>query len=623
MINYKKTLFFSAVVFLIIFLELDLLKPVISVGLTPEDREFILFYKTLGINPLFKIFEVWSQRGAYTTIPIYYIGIIESLTGFNYQFIQYTGIFFRTLATLSIFVVILIVFNNRWLAVLTTVLFAISYTTTGALETGVEPSEYLGLLMMNIFLIVYFYLNTKYLLKLRWLFFSSLLLFLAVIISVMRVYPILGLLPIIEIFLWVYNSNKYKFHFLIIKLAVLYLPFIILNYFFPVSASGHFSLPAILSQISLGNWHLILTPLQGLGFIIPVSNYYSLLGVLDLSSFKNYLQFLLEGPLVVFGGATLVLSLISSKKPLYFFLWIFSINFGLEVLFYWISQHNIFVSDELRLNFEPFRLYSTFFGLFIVILAVNYFFTWYNQGKKKNLLLILWLGPSIALFFITLTYFFANINLSFGGAQDHYLLIPTFGVSLFLAGCLLLLKNKLSGSRLKSATSIFLIVFVMFVLYGLNKELIFNYFKNANANGRSAVGQQEMQIKIKQKLEDLDYLNSILVYFDTSDIPNEMRSFYLESLLTPFPFFMHLQGEKVVNGCIGVMHEDANRFKLKESIKKNNKQSVIIYPAICVDNQGMVVKDTLFKLDNLYAFKIEDNDIIDIKNNILNELELK
>lgn len=595
-------------------MQYDLLKPAFEIGLTPEDREFILRFKILGPNPLSKIFEVWTQRGAYSTIPIYYIGTIESFTGFNYPLIQFIGIFFKALATLSIFPLVLLVFKNKALAILTTILFAFSYPTTGALETGVEPSEYLGLLMMNIFLITYYYLNTRYLLKFKWLIVTSLLLFISVIMSVMRTYPVLFILPAVEILLWRSAPQKFKFKYLCIKLFILYLPFMILNYYFPTSLSAHFSLPAIFSKIVDGNWHLILTPLQGLGHMIPVSKFYNKFGILNLNSFNDYFVFLMGGPLVVFGVSSLILSYIATKKRrLFFFLRVFFLNIFLELIIYWIVQHRLSIPQHLRLNFDPPRLYQTLFGLYIISLTVHYFIDWYDQGKKNNLLLSLWIGPSLALFYITATYFFASVNLSFGGAQDHYLLVPCLGISLSISSFLILLYNRLSPLWLKLSLGSGIIIFVLVILYGLNKQLIYDYFIQANFNGRAAAGQELLQRKIKQKLKDLDYSKPAIVYFDTSFIPDGSGPFYSEGLLTPFPTIMFLKGDQVANGCIGVIYEDSHRLKLKK----------LVHPVVCVEGTKISVHDISIKPENLYAFKIKDDDFIDIKMEVLQELGLK
>lgn len=617
----RTVLIFIIISLLVIFLQYDLLKPAFEIGLTPEDREFILRFKTLGPNPLTKIFEVWSQRGAYTTVPIYYVGVIESFTGFNYPLIQFMGTFFKTLATLSIFSLVLLVFKNKWLASLTSILFAISYTTAGALETGVEPSEYLGLLMMNFFLIAYYYLNTKYLLQLKWLILTALLLFIAVIASVMRVYPILVLIPLVEIFLWILDRKKYKLKYLVGKLFILYLPFLILNYFFPTSTGGHFSLPSILSGISQGNWHLVLTPLQGLGFMIPVSMYYDNLGILDLNNFNTYLEFLLGGPTVIFGAFALLLSWISMHRPVPLFLRIFTLNFSLELLSYFLVKHSRFIPAGFRLNYDLPRFFPVLFGLFILSVAVNYFVLWFSQGRKNNLFLALWLGPFIALFFITMTYFFASLELSFGGAQDHYLLIPTLGIGLLIAGILLLLHKKLSTLRFGSIISIFFIFSILFSLYILNRQLIYNYFNTANSNGRSAAGQLQIQTRIKQKLRNIDYSRPLLVYFDTSEITGN-GPFYSESLLTPFPFFMHMQDEKVLDGCIGVIYEDNKMIKLRGLVKNINDQLIVTHQFVCVNGYRMTTQTIQIKLDELYAYKIKDKDFIDIKGQVLRELEL-
>lgn len=622
MVSIKAMIFFGLTAALVVFLGYDFLKPAFEIGLTPEDREFILRYKLLGPNPFAKIWQVWLERGAYTTVPIYYIGIVQSLTGFNYDLIQFMGVLFRTLAILSIFPMVALVFKNIWLAMLTTIIFAFSYTTTGALETGVEPSEYLGFLMMNIFLIAYYFLNTKNFLDIRLLILTSFLLFVAVMTSVMRIYPILFFIPLIEIFLLFLNHKKYKFKYLFLKLPILYLPFLLLVIFSPLSASGHFSLPVIMTKVAQGNWHLLLTPFQGLGFMIPVGKYYGYLGTMDLNNFITYTTFLLGGPLIIFGFASLILSFISAQKRLQFFFRLLLLNFGLEVLIYWIVQQRMLVVPELRLDFDNQRLYPVLFGLFLFSLMVNYMIDWYRQGKKNNLLLVLWLGPFFGLFFISLTYIFAGLTLSFGGAQDHYLLVPTMGIGLMIAGSLLLLHKKLSTLRFGSIISIFFVFSILFLLYIFNRQLTHDYFNIANINGRAAFGQMQIQTRIKQKLKNIDYSRPLLVYFDTSSISGR-GPFYSESLLTPFPFFMHLQGEEVIDGCIGVIYEDDRMVQLRGLIKEINNQLVVEHPLICVDGYNLSIKDIPIKLEDLYAYKIRDENFIDIKQQVIDELKLK
>lgn len=622
MTNLKHLLLFASVALIVILLGFDFLKPALDIGLTPEDREFILRYKLLGPFPFTKLPQVWLERGAYTTVPIYYIGVVQSIAGFNYQLIQYIGIFFRFLAILSILPLTMLLFKNASLAAFTTIIFAFSYTTTGALETGVEPSEYLGLFLMNIFLISYYYLNTKFLLDFRWLIVISLLLFIAVMASIMRVYPILFLLPLIEFFLFFLIPNKYKFKYLIVKLTIFYLPFIFLKYLSPLSGSGHFALPSILSRINEGNWHLLLTPLQGLGFMIPVGKYYSNLGVLDLSSFNTYMAFLLGRPLVIFGFISLILTLVSVKR-LSFFFRVLILNIGLEILTYWIVQQRLSAPAQFRLNFDIPRLYPILFGLYLFSLMVNYAINWIREGKKNNLLLVLGVGLFFGLFFITLTYFFAGSSLSFGGAQDHYLLIPTMGISLFLGGILSAVYEKISNAKLKFAGGIALIMILLVSYYILNKEMTHNYFNVANFNGRAAVGQEFLQAKIREKFKDYNYSHPALVYFDTSEIPPGKGPFYSEGLLTPFPYLMYFQEGKIMSGCISIIYEDGRMDKLKSLIKEVDNQQVFIHKTACVEDDKINVREVIFNPVNLYAFKIKNGDFVNIKDQVLQELNLK
>src|SRR3989344_5614068 len=82
-------------------------------GFTPDDWGLLFFYKTLGNNPLAQILYVWSVKGVYTTGPIYFIGILNDFFNFLYQYFQITNIVLKTLATLVLFPLTLVVFKRR------------------------------------------------------------------------------------------------------------------------------------------------------------------------------------------------------------------------------------------------------------------------------------------------------------------------------------------------------------------------------------------------------------------------------------------------------------------------------------------------------------------------------
>src|SRR3989344_6519792 len=145
--NYRISLIiFVLLVPILSVLQYLSLSPVLNYGFTPDDWGLLLFYKTLGDNPLSKIGYVWEVKGAYTTGPIYFIGILNDFFGLNYQAYQITNIVLKTLATLSVFPLILIIFKRRLLAVLTTFFYGTSYMGSRSLEYVVKGTDYLAII---------------------------------------------------------------------------------------------------------------------------------------------------------------------------------------------------------------------------------------------------------------------------------------------------------------------------------------------------------------------------------------------------------------------------------------------------------------------------------------------
>lgn len=220
--------------------------------------------------------------------------------------------------------------------------------------------------------------------------------------------------------------------------------------------------------------------------------------ILIAKIFKDYLSFLLNGPKIIVAAIILSLSFLGLRKRLTFFLSTFFINLTLGILIFFVATHNLMVPSNLRLNFDVPRIYSTLVGIFILVLAFVYYLEWQFQNKKDMLLMAIWSGPFVAFLFITLTWMLADINLGFGGAQDHYLLMPTFGIYMFLAGLLVIIYNKTINIKniLPKLTLYTLMFSFIFTFYYFNKQLITSYFNAASSEGRAAKDQQMIQSKL-------------------------------------------------------------------------------------------------------------------------------
>lgn len=620
----RDLIIFVILIVLVLVMQYDLLRPAFQIGFTPDDWSFVFWYKLLGPSPLTKFFDVWSTRGPYTTVPIYYTGIIQGLVGFDFQKIQLIGIFFKILATLVLFPLTLLIFRNRLLAFLTVIFFAMCYPSSGALETVVEPSEYLGMFSMGLFFIFY-YLNVKEeTFSFQRIIPVVVLFIVTILLSVMRVYPLVVLVILIELYIMIQSKSAKLIHVSTLRLIFLYSPIMFVFLYQQSLVLYYFSAALqIPGKIFEGNWHLVLVPVQGIGHTIPINpDWWRFLGLLSTKNFNEYFSFVLGGPLVFFCLLTIILALFTVSNKKRFIILVLSMNFILEFILFFVATHYLILQDNLRIDFDTQKIYPTVLGIFILVLGFVYWIEWNLEGKKNSILLALWVGPFTAFVFTVLTWLLANINLAFGqGAHDHYLMIPSAGISIFLGAILtsIYIRVKKVKHRMIQSMMFGLIIIILLIFYFSNKSLIHSYFNRVNSNGRTADGQQLIQSKFREKIKDIDLDKPALFYFDTSEIIGD-GPFYTEALLSSLPFFMHFQGDNLIDGCVEVYYESIDKLSLL--INYQNGEGGFLYRSLCAKNGVGGYESIHYKIDNFYAFKIKNKDFMDIKKEILLKLEM-
>lgn len=342
---------------LVLFIQFTILEPVVQYRLFDmQDWLYLHIYRSfkfLDTNLFSQLINSWIHIGLHETSHIYYIGILSELFGFNYQPYQIANILLKTAATLSFFPLILIIFKNKLLAFLATLLFGINSATAGSLLIIAIGEVFLAVTSLNIFLITYYCAIFK---KTKVLYFlSSLFFLLTFLMAPPRMFPLLVLIPLIEVY-WLFNTRKlHNLKFSIIRVIIYILPVVLISLPAPVSSCCPFtSRPLVLlKDIIDGNWHNLLDPFAGIGWTLLTNDFWKFFGGLELETFKNfgeYLTFLFSGPLLIFGSLTLILSLILSKKPSKFFLLTFGLNFIAEI--FWIAynylQNIFFIVFELK-----------------------------------------------------------------------------------------------------------------------------------------------------------------------------------------------------------------------------------------------------------------------------------
>lgn len=605
-------------ILLVIGAQYYLLGDSLTLGFKPDDWNLYFGYKMLGFNPLSKILSVWSERGMYTTYQVYYMGLLESLGGFNYQVFHQINLIFKILATLSIYPLILILFKRQLLAVLAVIFYSISASTVGSLEFTVKGSDYLAIFWMNLFLFVYYLIIIDKLVGLKYYFLLFFLFILSLAFSPIRIFPLIVIPPLVETFLVLRMFDYTVMKKSSIRLAVLYLPFLMLFLYSPVSVLGDAQGSiGVLKVILGGNWFNILSSLSGIGYLFVTNDYWGkIFGSILANNFENYLYFLLGGPTVILGFVTLLLVWAKIPRLKVVFLTVTTLlNFVFQVLIFFVAFHHLNVPTFPKANYDPTNLYSVIFGGYIFIIGFMVFLYWLKEERKDRIKGALWIGSAFSFIFTFLTWLFAPTGTGFS-ATSYYLVVASMGSSLLMAAFLVVIYDKLKSGRLPLLA--FLPFLILIPIFVMNMQEIHQRFSGLNNDGRGATGQIIMQEEARRVLKDIKAGDSILVYIDTSDITN--GPFYSEGFLTSFPFFMHFKEGKLIDGCIGMIYEDAKIVELRKIFRVQDEIVGFEYPLLCVDGAKGRFKRLFLTTDQFYAFKISDKKLIDIKHRVINQL---
>ena len=597
-----------------------LLSDSLTLGFKPDDWILYFSYKALGTNPLSQIVSVWAERGIYTTYQVYYMGFLDSLFGLNYYSFHFVNLIFKIVATISLYPLILVLSKNKLLAVLSVILFAISHSTVGPLELVVKGSDYLAIIWMNLFLIVYYLIIVDKLVGLKYHLLLFILFILSLAFSPIRIFPLIVIPPMVEIFLILKHFDWTAIKKSFIRLVVLYWPFIVLILYSPISVLGNAGGPfGVFEQVSKGNWFYVLAPISGIGYTFIANDYWGkIFGLLITDNFKNYLYFLSGGPTIICGALTAAVAWSRiPKRKLLFFILTTALNFILQILFFFIAFHHLGITSS-NVNYDPSNLYSVIFGGYIVVSGFMVFLNWLKWGGSDRVLALLWIGSVFLFIFTFLTWVFAPLGTGFS-STSYYLVVASIGSSLMIATFLVSIYEKIKH-RLKLLA--FLPFLIIILIFGMSSHEIRQRFSSLNKDGRGAVGQIIMKEEARRVLKDYKVGDLILVYFDTSDISGNGQ-FYSEGFLTSLPFFMHFRDNKIVDGCIGVIFEDSNMVELRKLVQAQNGIKGFNYPSLCITEGKSSLRTLFFTQDHFYAFKIKDRKLIDIKESVLNQLHVK
>lgn len=619
---------------LVFITQFNILAPILQYRLfnITEDWPFLIYYHSLDLNFLDKMIYVWRSFGLHTSAQLFHIGILSDIFGSNYSPYQVVNVILKAIGTISFFPLVLVLFKDRKLAFLATILFGISSGTAGSFLWVVKGSEYIGIMLLNIFLVTYYFVilkNSKHLLLL-----SSMLFLLAYLMAPPRMFPQLLLIPLVEVYCLLKTKNLKNLIVSVIRTLVYILPVILISLLAPVSSCCPFtSRPIVLlKEIYDGNLHNLLDPFAGIGWTLFTNDFWKFFGNLEydtLTNFNYYLTFLLRGPVLIFGILTLLLSRILSGKPWKFFLLVFGLNFLLEILMFILASSHLYLPENPIKSFPGHFVYTKFpvlVGFYIFTLAFASFLEWRNSKEKSNLHMAMWVGPIFSVIFLWPTWIIMGPLINDYSSVHWYFGIPAMGTTLFLAAILIQLYEKLKKRKLLRIFAFCVIFLIIIIFYYTHGTAIAKQYLGINPEKLLLTDQQIIQGQLISKLGSSAKNGDVLVYLDIAeDLVNLRRTkqYYREALVVHhFGYWVHFRrggNGAVNNGCIDAV-TDKKTLKSK-FIVKNGKKG-FIHTGYCIGKSGgFNTKDMIFYgLDNFYAFRIKGGEFIDIKQEVIEDL---
>lgn len=637
--NIWELLLFPLIIIFIWLIHFYLLKPALSVGFETDDWNYLLYYKALGDNPLSKIIEIWvNGMGIYKTMSVYWVGTLFDILGFDYPKFNLLNIFFKFLASVSVYPMVLIIFKRRLLALLATLIYAISWGATGGLTYVSRGADYVAIIFMNLFFICYYFTISKR--SKLWLFLSIIAILVSFFFAPIRIYPVVGVVLLTELLLNFKLVSKTVFKFSLQRTLALILPLVAL--ILTSRIHSEVGTPYLtFRKLMDGNWHMMLEPLSGIGYLFLTNKQYLFLGSMDPHNFMEYFTFLMEKVLLLFVPLTIILSLLLAKKFWRFFFVILFTNLFFDILIYFISVHFLSIPKSLQIGYDPavywFQKYSVLLGVYSIIIALASLFKWLKEDNKNRVLLALFFGPIFAAIFLYgLWVVLGGLNI-YGGI-NRYFQLPALGIALFIGGLLTLMYDKWSKGKIVTVPFIAFVLVSIFIISSQEIDLAFN-----QVSSRNSYLHQSFQNTFMDKIEGVNNQRVILFYFE---IPDESRKVYYEQAVDLYnlPQLMNIR-LGIKERCVGRIYD---KKILKKAIEGKGKYKFVNDSTLCleknIDNYKAVenvferrlsslnsktipynisTAKVGFGIENFYAFQIDGDKFIDITQQIIKEYGLE
>lgn len=596
---------------LIVSSQFLILKPQLEFGFSPDDIRSFADFSSTGPNPFSKFSQVYQLLGPHSTNPIYYNGILYTLFGFNYQNYQISALIFKILSVFSFYLLIQVIFKNRLLSFISGLTYSIQYGSVGSMEMVARTQDYLVIIGLNVFFILFYLIFNGKPKNILWTILSSIVLFSAYFINPIRAYPILPFICFLGVSMFLMKVSLSNFYRISKQLLIIFLPFIL---FFGLEGTGgvfYGNAVEIIQRIAAGNLQMLLAPFSSFGSLFLQND-----GLKFLSSttwaLPDFPGYFIGGPLIFFSFATFILSRILSKKPLKFFLGVVTTNFLLELLIFLAINTGRNLPEHIKMTYDPYTFApSAVLGIYIITLSVFIFVEWLNNKQDKMLVLYL-LGITLSVTFIWLTWIlYSVVHIPMG--IYGYSTIPSIGVSLGISTILVLAYSKIKNQKsfLKPFAPTVFLVLLFYFLY--SNTQIQTYLKANMDYGDKASDQTFLKDKFWNFLkDDATPCNNFFFLETTSNEQNGLNYSYI--MIDRFDRWYSLYSPYHSQKPCDVALLVSDEAKLLSSYTIRGDKKGFLYKYF---NGGY----NFFPIEDFYAFKLQKRDIFDMKDEILEKID--
>lgn len=594
---------------------------IVQSGMQGDDWGWLFYYDANKANQLSNFFTIKYDLGSpHPLQQMYYIGTLRNIFGLNQTTFQLTTLFFKSLAALSAGYLVYKLTRGKLFAFLA-IFFFIIFPSTAGLFVIVTGLNYLIVVFMCFS--IYFYIQSVK--DKKYILLASLFFFLALSAGPARAYLLMPIPFIVELARLVRKFRPFVF---IRRFLIFYfLPFVFLH----INATQYQFNPVVgvftrIRQITDGNLYTFSLPFQMVSTLFMDQSI--------LKGMPNLFGFVIVNLILFFIAIVLGFVIFGREKMKFFVAKIMFSTIVLGIIFYILALIHSnsgdipFVDVEgnvyFHLALNP-TIFQASIGGYIFILGILLILEWWKNQRENKILMVAafaWIWCVISIFVLYLTNpWWSMIKLS----NDRYTFSSSLGAVIFTAAIFTLsLKALEKIKNLKFRLLCFSIVGAIILLI---------VWKDYRALDQLHYAFMERDGEAISYWENIMY-RRFLGKFGRENLRKPALLFINDSQDVTF------NGPQFIRQIIHRIYYDENDNLIRDNCKVvttkikdlekaytvyNGEKGFIYDYTICVDRDisARGRYNIFYPLTNFYAYRMENKEFIDIKDEILDQLDEK